>query len=565
MDKSWLRHYDPWVPHEIEVPASTLGATLAETAAKYPGHPATIFGTRLGSRLLDAKLSYHQLDELVDRFAAGLQRMGIGRGDRVAIMLPNCPQFVIAAHATWRIGAIVVCCNPLYVPREIEHLVNDSGAGTFIVMSSLYDRVRSIRERTSLRQVIVSNIKEYFPGTLRLLFTLAKEKKEGHRVDISGDAGTVWFQDVLSPPAKPSPVEISPDDTATLIYSGGTTGGPKGAQLSHRNQIFNGTILNIWAQSQPAKDVMLAVMPFFHIYGLSVVMHTSIIGALTLVLIPNPRDMHHVLQAIEKHHITYYLGVPAMFNGFNNFPGREAYDLSSLRFAASAAAPLPPEVQERFEAITGARMVEAYGLTETAAVVMDPVERPRPRSIGVPLPNMDARIVDLETGTRVLPPGEPGEIIVRGPTVMKGYWKMPTETANSLRIGPDGQPGWFYTADIGTMDEDGYLHIVDRRKDMIIVGGYNVYPADVEAVLFEHPKVLEAAVIGLADERTGEMVKAFIVPREGETLTEDEVIAFCRERMARYKAPRAVEFRDELPKSMVGKVLRRQLREETIS
>jgi long-chain acyl-CoA synthetase len=565
MEKTWLRHYDPWVPHEIEEPASVLGETLAETAAKYPDHPATIFGARLGSRLLDAQLTYRQLDDLVNRFAAGLQQMGVGKGDRVAIMLPNCPQFVIAAYATWRIGALVVCCNPLYVPREIEHLVNDSGAETFIVMSSLYDRVRSIREGTDLQRVIVTNIKEYFPGTLRLLFTLAKEKKEGHRVDISGDVGASWFQDVLNAPAKPSPINISPDDTATLIYTGGTTGGPKGAQLSHRNQIFNGTILNIWAQSQPAKDVMLAVMPFFHIYGLSVVMHTSIIGALTLVLIPNPRDMHHVLQAIEKHRITYYLGVPAMFNGFNNFPGREAYDLSSLRFAASAAAPLPPEVQERFEAITGAKMVEAYGLTETAAVVMDPIERPRARSIGVPLPNMDARIVDLETGTRVLPPGEPGEIIVRGPTVMKGYWKMPTETANALRIGPDEQPGWFYTADIGTMDEDGYLHIVDRRKDMIIVGGYNVYPTDVEAVLFENPKVLEAAVIGLADERTGEMVKAFIVPREGETLTEDEVVAFCRERMAAYKVPRAVEFRSELPKSMVGKVLRRQLREETIS
>ena len=565
MDKPWLRHYDPWVPPEIEEPTLLLGQTLADTAAKYPDHPATIFGARLGSRLLDAKLTYRQLDDLVTRFAAGLQRMGIGKGDRVAIMLPNSPQFVIAAYATWRIGAIVVCCNPLYVPREIEHLVNDSGTETFIVMSSLYDRVKSIRHKTDLKHVIVTNVKEYFPGALKLLFTIAKEKKEGHRVDISGDAGTLWFQSLLNGPANPSPVTMSPDDTATLIYSGGTTGGPKGAQLSHRAQIFNGTVLNVWAQSQPAQDVMLAVMPFFHIYGLSVVMHTSIIGALTLVLIPNPRDMQHVLLAIQKHRITYYLGVPAMFNGFNNFPGREDYDLSSLRFAASAAAPLPPEVQERFEAITGAKMVEAYGLTETAAVVMDPIERPRPRSIGVPLPNMDARIVDLETGTRVLPAGELGEIIVRGPTVMKGYWKMPTETANALRVGPDGQPGWFFTADIGTMDDDGYLHIVDRRKDMIIVGGYNVYPTDIEAILFEHPKVMEAAVIGVADERTGETVKAFIVPKEGETLTADEVIAFCRQHMASYKVPRVVEFRTELPKSMIGKVLRRQLREETLS
>jgi long-chain acyl-CoA synthetase len=292
-------------------------------------------------------------------------------------------------------------------------------------------------------------------------------------------------------------------------------------------------------------------------------MNTPISNAGTIVLIPNPRDILHVLTAIEKHRVTYYPGVPTMFIGFNNFPGQDKYDLTSLRFAVSAAAPLPPEVQQRFEAITGGKMVEAYGLTETSpAASMDPVDNPRAHSIGVPLPDTDMKIVDVETGEKVLPIDEIGEIIIKGPQIMKGYWNLPTETANALRVGPDGQPGWFYSGDIGYMDEDGYFHIADRKKDMIIAGGYNIYPADVEAVLFEHPKVKEAAVIGVPDERRGETVKAFVVLKEGQTATAEEIIAFCREQMAAYRVPRLIEFRDVLPKSMVGKVLRRELREE---
>jgi long-chain acyl-CoA synthetase len=431
-------------------------------------------------------------------------------------------------------------------------------------MSSLYDRVKSVRGSTGLKRVIVTNIKEYFPGLLKLLFTVAKEKKEGHRVDISGDADTYWLQDVIAgAPARPQPVDIDPDEVATLIYTGGTTGGPKGAQITHRNLVSNATVLNIWAKTNPDEDVMLAVMPFFHSYGLTAGMNTPIASAASIILIPNPRDLVHVLKSIEKHRATFYPGVPTMFVGFNNYPDREKYDLTSVRFAVSAAAPLPPEVQSRFEAITGGKMIEAYGLTETGpAASMDPINSPRAHSVGVPLPDTDMKIVDLETGAQEMPIGEIGEIIIRGPQVMKGYWKLPTETANALREGPDGQPGWFHSGDIGYMDEDGYFHISDRKKDMIIAGGYNIYPADVEAVLFEHPKVQEAAVIGVPDERRGETVKAFVVLKEGETATEDEIIAFCRERMAAYRAPRIIEFRDELPKSMVGKVLRRELREE---
>jgi long-chain acyl-CoA synthetase len=564
MEKPWVKHYDEGVPVTIDYPAIPLDQLLTDAATKYPEHTATIFGAAVGSRVLDAKLSYRQLNAAVDRFAAGLQGMGVKKGDRVVVMLANSPQFIIAAYATWRIGGIVVCCNPLYVPREIEHLVNDSEAETFVVMSSLYERVKRIRASTGLKRVIVTNIKEYFPALLKLLFTLAKEKKEGHRVDISGDADTHWFQDVIrGAPTQATAVEIDPQDVSTLIYTGGTTGGPKGAQLTHRNLVSNATVLNLWGKSKEAEDIMIAVMPYFHIYGLTAGINTCIANALTMVQIPNPRDMLHVLKSIEKHRVTFYPGVPTMFIGFNNFPEREKYDLSSLRFAVSAAAPLPPEVQERFEAITGGKMIEAYGLTETGpAASMDPVDCPRAHSIGVPLPDTDMKIVDVETGAREMPVGEIGEIIIKGPQVMKGYWKLPTETANALRVGPDGQPGWFYSGDIGFMDEDGYFHIADRKKDIIIAGGYNIYPADVEAVLFEHPKVKEAAVIGVPHGVRGETVKAFIVLREGESATEEEIIAFCREQMAAFRVPRVIEFRDDLPKSLVGKVLRRELRED---
>jgi long-chain acyl-CoA synthetase len=566
MEKPWLKHYDEGVPPTIDYPPIPLDQLLTDAAAKHPGHTATIFGAMVGSRLMDARLTYGQLDGAVDRFAAGLQELGVAKGDRVAIMLPNCPQFVIAAYATWRIGGIVVCCNPLYVAREVEHLVQDSGAETFVVMSQFYQRVKGIRADTGLKRVIVTNIKEYFPGLLKLLFTLAKEKKEGHKVDISGDADTYWFQDIMrGAAAKPTPVKMDPEEVSTLIYTGGTTGGPKGAQLTHRNLVSNAIMLNIWAKSKEAEDVMLSVMPYFHVYGLTAGMNVCIARAITMVQIPNPRDMVHVLKAIETHQVTYYCGVPTMFIGFINFPDRDQYDLTSLRFAVSAAAPLPPEVQQQFQTLTGGKMVEAYGLTETSpGATMDPIDKPRDNSLGVPVPDTDVKIVDADTGTREMPVGEIGEIIIRGPQVMKGYWNLPTETANALRTGPDGQPGWFFSGDIGYMDEDGYFHLADRKKDMIIAGGFNIYPADVEAVLFEHPKVKEAAVIGAPNEYRGETVKAFIILKEGETATGEEIIAFCRERMAAYRVPRIVEFREELPKSMIGKVLRRELREEEL-
>ncbi len=563
MEKVWLSHYDEGITATLDYPRIGLDRLLANSAAKHPDQIATIFGAMAASRLMDAKLTYRQLDDAANRLAAGLQELGVQKGDRVAIMLPNCPQFIIAAYATWRIGGIVVCCNPLYVGREIEHLMNDSGAETMVVMSQFYNRVKSVRSSTGLKRVIVTSIKEYFPGLLKILFSLTKEKKEGHSVDLSADADTHWFQEILSrAPAQPSPVDIDPDEVATLIYTGGTTGGPKGAQLTHYNLVSNAVALNLWAKAREAEDVMLAVMPYFHTYGLTAGLNVPIYSAQTILQIPNPRDMVHVLKSIEAHKATYYPGVPTMFVGFLNFPERDQYSLTSLRFAISAAAPLPPEVQERFATTTGGSILQAYGLTETSPCAsMEPIGRPKPHSIGVPMPDTDMKIVDLETGSQELAPGDIGEIIIKGPQVMKGYWNLPTETANALRVGPDGQPGWFYSGDIGYMDEEGYFHISDRKKDMIIAGGYNIYPADVEAVLFEHPKVKEAAVIGVPDEYRGESVKAFVVLKEGETATDEEIIAFCKDRMASYRVPRSIEFRDDLPKSVIGKVLRRELRE----
>ncbi|MBU2620745.1 MAG: long-chain fatty acid--CoA ligase [Proteobacteria bacterium] len=563
MEKPWIKHYDKGIPAVIDFPQVSIDRFLKDAADKYPDRAATVFGARVGPLLLDGSLTYIELNGAVNRFAAGLQKMGIMKGERVAIMLPNCPQFVIAAYATWRIGAIVVCCNPLYMPREIEYLINDSGAGTIIVMSSLYGRVKGIRKSTCLKKVIVTNIKEYFPASLKLLFGLTREKKEGHRVDISDDKETYWFQDIIKiSPDMPETVDIKPDDTSTLIYTSGTTGKPKGAQHTHASQVFNSCLLNIWAKSRKGEDIMLAAMPFFHIYGLAIILNTAIAGGLTTVLIPNPRDMKHVLMAIEKHHITYYLGVPAMFVGFNNHPERNKYDMSSLRFAASAAAPLAPEVQTQFEANTRGKMVEAYGLTETICASMNPIDNVRHNSIGVPMPNTDMKIVDADNGEKELLPDEIGEIIIKGPQVMKGYWEKAEDTAGVLHKGPDGEQGWFYSGDIGYVDKDGFFHIVDRKKDIIITSGYNVYPAEVESVLFEHPSIMEAAAVGMPDESRGEIVKAFIVLKSGENAGKDDIMAFCRERMAAFKVPKVIEFRTELPKSLVGKVLRRELRDQ---
>jgi long-chain acyl-CoA synthetase len=552
MEKPWLKNYEPGVPHTLEYPDRPLHANLEETARRHPDATAAIF--------LEAKMTYRQLNELVDRFAAALQQLGVKKGDRVAVYCANCPQFVIGYYGALRAGAVAVSFNPLYAAREVEHQLQDSGSETILVMSRFYPIVKQVRANTPLKRVIVTNIKEYFPTLTKLLFTVAKEKKEGDRQDISGDANTYWFQDLLNrAPAKPKPVDIKPDDTACLLYTGGTTGVAKGAELTNANLMANTVMCRAWLHDiREAQEIVITALPLYHSYGMTTCMNLSIYTAGAMLLIPNPRDIPGLIKSISKHRPTLFPGVPTMYVAFNNFSDIGKFDVSSIRACISGAAGLPVEVQTRFQELTGARLVEGYGLSEASPVThANPVFGDnRIGTIGMPWPDTDAKIVDLETGKKELPPGGIGELIIQGPQVMKGYWQMPDETANALR------DGWLYTGDIARMSEDGYFQIVDRKKDMIIAGGFNIYPRDVEEVLYEHPKIKEAVVAGIPDPRRGETVKAYCVLKEGETATEEEIREFCKGQMAKYKVPTAVEFRSELPKTIVGKVLRRILVDE---
>jgi long-chain acyl-CoA synthetase len=568
MEKPWLNEYDSGVPATIDYPRVPLQQFLIDAARKFPNKTALIYGNvvePLGNALMDTSMSYGQLLELTLKFAAALQQLGVKKGDRVAVHLANCPQFVIAYYATLMVGGIVVPCNPQYVPRELEHQFNDSGAKVAVTLSLTYPIVKKIRSQTKLEHVIVTSVKEYFPGLLKLLFTLAVEKKEGHFQDISGDAETYWFQDLLAQaPATPEPVEVKPDDTGVLMYTGGTTGISKGAQLTHANLVANALQVRWWMwDSKEGEEIMLTALPLFHSYSMTVCMNHTIYMGGSMVLIANPRILDHVLKSINKHKPTLFPGVPAMYVSVINHPDVGKYDVSSIRACISGAAGLPPEVQEDFERLTGGKLVEGYGLSEATPVThCNPIYGKRKEGswIGLPMSDTEAVIKDLETGETIMDTGEIGELCLRGPQVMKGYWNMPTETANSLR------DGWLHTGDIARMDTDGFFQIVDRKKDMILgTGGYNIYPREVEDVLYEHPKVLEATVAGVpVGKERGERVKAYIVLKPGQTATEEEMIEYCRDNLAYYKVPKFVEFRDELPKTMVGKILRRVLVEEEI-
>ncbi len=554
MDKPWLNKYEPHVPASMVYPEKTLPQILAEMARRFPDRPATIF--------FKAKLSYRQLDDVVNRCAAGLQRMGLKKGDRVAVFLPNTPQYVMAYYAILRAGGIVVPCNPLYVARELQYQIKDSGARIIIALSRFYKTVKEAQPGTPLEQIIVTNVKEYFPPLLRVLFTVAREAKEGHRVDISKDPASRWLQHFLAAaPATPKAVEVGLDDTAVLLYTGGTTGVPKGAELSHRNIMVNAMQTAKWFDAKEGQETAMAALPLSHSYGMTTAMNFAVVCGGAALLIVNARDIHDVLENIQGFKPTAYPGVPTMYVAINNYPEVGKYDLRSIRACISGGAALPVEVQKRFQEITGARLVEGYGLSETSPVThANPIfGENRIGTIGLPWPDTEARIFDVETGTKEMPVGEVGELAIRGPQVMKGYWNRPDETALVLRN------GWLYTGDIARMDVDGYFQIVDRKKDMIIAGGFNIYPRDVEEVLYEHPKVREAVAVGIPDPHRGETVKVFVVLKPGEAATAEEIVEFCRGKMARFKVPTSVEFRQDLPKTMVGKILRRVLREEEIA
>jgi long-chain acyl-CoA synthetase len=565
MEKPWLAHYEEGTPAKVDIPNYPITQDLIENAACHPHHPALIYGSvvePLGNLLLDRAISFRRLCDLTTRFAAGLQRLGVKKGDRVIIHLPNCPQFVIAYYAALMIGAIAVPSNPEYVARELKHQLNDSGAETIVTLSLTYPTVHQIRAETPLKHVIVTNVKEYFPQLLKFLFTTFREKKEGHHQDISGDTDTHRFQGILKgAPSHPTPVQINMGDTAVLMYTGGTTGTIKGAQLTHRNLQANAVQIRYWFPAlNEGEEMILAALPFYHSYGMTTCMNLGIRTCTTNVLIVNPRVTAHALKSIDKHGAGFYPGVPAFYIAIINHPDIDRYRLKSIKACISGAAPLPEKVQRKFEAITGGRLVEGYGLSEATPVThANPIfgER-RNGTIGLPLPSTEAKIVDIKTGTQELRPGEAGELVLRGPQVMKGYWQKPIETAYALRN------GWLYTGDIARMDRDGYFQIVDRKKDVIVgTSGLNIYPSEIEKVLRQHPKIKKCAAIGVpAGIEKGERVKVFIVLNEGETATEEEIKVFCRENLTPYKIPKFIEFRDTLPVTPFGKVLRRVLLEE---
>jgi long-chain acyl-CoA synthetase len=550
--RPWTRHYDADVPASLVYPAVPLQALLDDAAESHPTATATIFFNR--------KRSYRSISDAAWRFANGLRRLGVVKGDRVALVLPNSPQFVIAFYGALRAGAVVVPCNPLYTPPELQHQLTDSGAKVVVVLSRLYPVVKAARAGTAVEHVVVTNIKEEMPPVLRLLFTLAREKKDGHRQPFARDVGAVAFQEVLAAPGDPFEVGTRPDDLAVLQYTGGTTGVSKGAMLSHRALVANTLQCRSWFTNlRDGRDATVAVMPFFHVYGLTVVMSLAVQAAAAMVLEPQ-FELEHVLKDVQRHRPKLFSGAPRIYNAINNSPLVSKYDLRSIEACISGSAPLLTETHRRFVELTGANLVEGYGLTEAAPVThCNPIfghGKQKIGTIGVPFPDVESKIVDLETGLRELAAGESGELVLRGPQLMDGYYKRPEETALTLR------GGWLYTGDIATVDDDGYVAIVDRKKEMIIVSGFNVYPREVEEALATHPAVLDAAAIGVPHPIKGEEVKAFVVLKPGAAATGEQIIAHCRERLAPFKVPKEVEFRESLPKSLIGKTLRRQLAQE---
>jgi len=548
--KVWLKQYDDGVPHTLQpYPARTLIDLVSDTARQRPGHPALFFQ--------GARLSYAQLERLSDAFAAALVALGVRKGDRVALMLPNCPQFVIGQLGAWKAGAIVVPTSPLYAEPEVRRALVDCGAETALVLTPFYAKVKAAQPGTALRRVVATNIKEYLPPHLRLLFSAFKERREGHRITV--EEGDLWLDDLLERfKGARSDVPVAPADTALLICTGGTTGTPKAAMGSHQALLMTAMQIHAWFASafDDWEDVAMGNMPLFHAFG-QAVMAAAIVGHNPVALLPDPRDLDNLLDTIRRKHVALLPGVPALFTRLLIHPRVRAgkADLRSIKLCFSGAAPLMAETKNRFEAATGGRIVEGYSLTEAmVAIVVTPVRGVyKPGSVGVPVPDVEVRIVDADNGHGALPAGQVGEVLMRAPNLMQGYWQQPEETAQIIR------DGWLFTGDLGYLDEDGYLFLVDRKKDLIKPGGKQVWPREVEEAIASHPAVAEVGVAGVLDERLGEVVKAWVVLRPGHEVTTGELKAYCKQLLAEYKVPKRIEFRDSLPKSAIGKVLRREL------
>ena len=535
-EKPWLKVYESGnVEPETQIFEGSLYDLFRHAAEEHRGKTAlSFYGTTF---------EFERLQALVEKMSASLAASGVSKGDRVALMLPNCPQYVISFFATVRLGAIVTQINPMYVEREIEHILNDSGAQSIVVYADVYERVKAVLPDTDLKTVVVVDFKGEPQGL---------------------DPGHSSFDAFLSADADPAPdVEIDPtEDVAALQYTGGTTGVSKGAMLTHRNLVANVLqTIDVFVRNpdQFAGRACVGALPFFHIYGLTCVMLFGIRLGVNQILLPR-FDVQEMLAVFDKGRPTMFSGVPTMYMALlASGADLRKHHLHDVQIFNSGGSALPVNLKRSFEEKVGKPLFEGYGLSEASPVTHNNppfLGQGREGSIGIPIPSTDARIVDVETGETETPIGESGELIIKGPQVMKGYLNMPDETASTLK------GGWLYTGDVAKMDEDGYFYIVDRKKDMIVASGYNVYPREIEEVLFEHPDVAEAVAIGVPDEYRGESVKAFVVKKPGASATEDEILAFCKERLAAYKAPKTVEFREELPKSTVGKLLRRVLANE---
>jgi long-chain acyl-CoA synthetase len=557
----WLAHYDRNVPPTLApYPNRTILDYVSDWARRQPAAPALLFK--------GATVTWAQLERESDAFAAALKDLGVARGDRVALLLPNCPQFFVAELAAWKLGAIVAPLNPIYTEHELEPPLREHGVETIVTLTRFYDRIARIRPRTPLKRVIATNIKDYFPPVLRLLFTLLREKKDGDRVALA--PGDVWYKTLLASHQKsPAPREaLTQDDPAVLLMSGGTTGTPKGVLGRHASYVLTGLQIEAWTKSVVASgDVLMLPLPMFHVYANVGVQPLAFVTGNPLALVPNPRDLNDLLATIKRVKPAFFNGVPTLYAGLLNHPDVQSgkADFRSIKICFSGAAALLAETKARFESMTGGRIVEGYSLTEAMmALCVNPVQgENKIGSVGMPLPDVAVRIYDADQGTTEMPTGETGEICFSGAQLMVGFWNRPEETSGVLRdhVDDNGTRRWLHTGDLGYLDQDGYLFIVDRKKDLIKTSGYQVWPREIEEVLAAHPAVAEVGVAGVADAVKGEVVHGWVVLRSGETATEADLRAFCRERLAPYKVPARIVFSRDLPKTMVGKILRRALKD----
>ena len=544
----WISSYPAAVKWDQPIPARPVPEILAETVRHYGDRPAMDF--------MGKKYKWAEVGNLVDRMAKGLQGMGVTKGTRVGLFLPNCPFFVVSYYAVMKAGGTVVNLNPLYATKELQHLVQDSGAEIVVTtnLAMLYDKIHDVLHVTGLRKLVMCKFAAALPFPKSVLFPLLKAKDIA-RIQHKGEH--VWFHDLIRNDGKPAPVAINPaEDVAVLQYTGGTTGVPKGAMLTHANVSANVEQSSLWFHAvKRGQEKMLGVLPFFHVFAMTAVMNMSVRNALELIMLPR-FELDATLKLIDRHKPHYFPAVPAIYNAINNHPKLGAFDVTSLRYCISGGAPLPVEVKKTFEKITGCVVVEGYGLTESSPVVCaNPITGVnKAGSIGMPVPGTIVEIISPDDKTTPVKPGERGELCVRGPQVMKGYWHKPEDSASVLT---DGR---LYTGDIAIMDEQGYVFIVDRIKDMIITNGYKVYPRNVEEAIYQHEAVEECIVAGIADENRGEIVKAWIKPKAGQAVSAEDLKAFLKDKISSMEIPRQIEVRDTpLPKTMIGKLSRKDI------